>query len=48
MTISVERVEVYSVGTETPEVLGFSNEGELEKALVPLMQEVTQKDSIAI
>ena len=36
------------IGEETAEVLGFDNEEELEAALIPLMQEVSGFESIAI
>ena len=47
MTISLESTEIFSVGTEPLEVLGFKNERELEQALIPLMQEIEQEGLIA-
>ena len=50
MTLSLEAVEVYSIGTESLEVLGFTNERDLEAALIRLMQdqeEIEPEDLIA-
>ncbi len=47
MTTSLETAEVYSIGTEPLDVLGFKNERELEEALIPLMEEIEQDNSIA-
>ena len=38
MTLSLETVEIDSIGAEPLEVLGFKNQRELEEALIPLMQ----------
>ncbi len=44
MTISLEKEEESSIGNEPLEVLGFSNERQLEEALLPLMQEIKQDE----
>ena len=46
MVHSGETTEVYSIGTEPAQVLGFVNERDLEEALIPLMEEIEQKDLI--
>ena len=40
MSLSIEKTDSYSMGTEPIEVLGFKSESELEEALIPLMQEI--------
>ena len=40
MSISLNTIEISSMGTEPLEVLGFKNEIELEEALIPLMKEI--------
>ena len=47
MSLSTEKDEGYSMGTEPMEVLGFKNKGELEEALIPLMQEIEPDDLLA-
>ncbi len=47
MMITSLETEVYSIGTEPMEVLGFENEKDLEAALFPLMQELKSEDLIA-
>ncbi len=37
---------IESLGTEPIEVFGFSSEAELEQALMPLMQEITEDNSL--
>ena len=44
MVLSLETSEVYSIGTEPAEVLGFKNERELDEVLIPLMQEIEGAD----
>ncbi len=40
--ISTAEYYVESLGTEPMEIFGFSSEEELEKALLPLMQEISE------
>ena len=47
MSLSIEKTEGYSMGTEPLEVLGFKNESELEEALIPLMQDIELDDLLA-
>ena len=47
MSLSIEKTEGYSMGTEPIEVLGFKNESELEEALIPLMQDIGPDDFMA-
>ncbi len=47
MSLSIEKTEAYSIGTEPIEILGFTNESELEEALIPLMQVIEPDDSLA-
>ena len=47
MSLSIEKAEGYSMGTEPIEVLGFKNERELEDALIPLMQDIEPDDLLA-
>ena len=47
MSLSIEKTEGYSMGTETIEVLGFKNECDLEEALIPLMQDIEPDDVLA-
>ena len=47
MSLSIEKTEDYSMGTETLEVLGFKNQSELEEALIPLMKEIEADDLLA-
>ncbi len=47
MSLSIEKTEDYSMGTEPIEVLGFKNKSELEEALIPLMQEIEPDDLLA-
>ena len=47
MSLSIEKTEGYSMGTEPIEVLGFKNQSELEEALIPLMQEIEPYDLLA-
>ena len=47
MSVSIEKTEDYSMGTEPIEVLGFKNESELEEALIPLMQDIEPDDLLA-
>ncbi len=42
MSLAIE-TEVYSIGTEPLEVLGFQSEKDLEEALFHLMQEAKQE-----
>ena len=47
MSLSIEKIEHYSMGTEPMEVLGFKNESELEEALIPLMQHIEPDNLLA-
>ena len=47
MSLSIEKTDGYSMGTEPIEVLGFINERELEEALIPLMQDIEPDDLLA-
>ena len=47
MSLSIEKTDGYSMGTEPIETLGFINESELEEALIPLMQDIEPDDSLA-
>ncbi len=47
MSVSIEKAEDSSMGTEPLEVLGFKNESELEEALIPLMQDIKPDDLLA-
>ena len=47
MTLSLKTADVYALGTEPIEILGFKNERELEEALLPLMQDIEQEGFIA-
>ena len=47
MTISLHPSEIFSIGNEPLEVLGFQNERDLEDALIPLMQEIDKEELIA-
>ncbi len=47
MTNSVESIKI-SLGDEPAEVLGFKTEEQIEIALVPLMEEVFDNETIAI
>ncbi|WP_320674065.1 hypothetical protein [Prochlorococcus sp. MIT 1341] len=47
MSVSLGADEVYSIGKEPAEVLGFENERELTEALTPLMQEIEGGDLMA-
>ena len=44
MSLSIEKTDSYSMGTEPIEALGFTNERELEEALIPLMQDIEPYD----
>ncbi len=44
MSLSIDKTEDSSMGTEPIEVLGFKNENELEEALIPLMKEIESDD----
>lgn len=46
MSISLDTIEISSIGTEPIEVLGFKNEIELEEALIPLMKEIESDELI--
>tara|TARA_B100000965_G_scaffold43809_1_gene32105 strand:- start:457 stop:603 length:147 start_codon:yes stop_codon:yes gene_type:complete len=47
MTHSVESIFI-SLGNEPAEVLGFKTEEQIEKALIPLMAEVFQNETISV
>ena len=47
MSLSIEKTDSYSMGTEPIETLGFINESELEEALIPLMQDIEPYDLLA-
>ncbi len=47
MSLSIEKTDSYSMGTEPIEALGFINESELEEALIPLMQDIEPDDLVA-
>ena len=47
MKNSVES-NVISLGNETAEVLGFKTEEQIETALIPLMAEVFQNETISV
>ncbi len=47
MTNSVESIAI-SLGNEPAEVLGFKTEEQIEIALIPLMADVFQDETIAI
>ena len=47
MTNSVESI-VISLGNEPAEALGFKTEEQIETALIPLMAEVFQNETISI
>ena len=47
MTHSVESI-VMSLGNEPAEVLGFKTEAQIEKALIPLMADVFEDETISI
>ena len=47
MTHSVESI-VKSLGNEPAEVLGFKTEEQIEKALIPLMADVFEDETISI
>ena len=47
MSLSIQKAECYSIGTEPIEVLGFKNESELEEALIPLMQDIEPDNLLA-
>ena len=47
MSLSIEKTEGYSMGTEPIEVLGFKNQSELEEALIPLMKDIEPDDLLA-
>ena len=47
MSLSIEKTEGYSIGTEPIEILGFNSKSELEEALIPLMQEIELDDLLA-
>ena len=47
MSLSIEKAESCSIGTEPIEVLGFKNKSELEEALIPLMQDIEPYDLLA-
>ena len=47
MTNTVESI-VISLGNETAEVLGFKTEEQIERALIPLMAEVFNNESLTV
>lgn len=47
MTNSVESVAI-SLGNESAEVLGFKTEEQIEKALIPLMEDFFNDDDISV
>ena len=47
MTHSVESI-IISLGNEPAEVLGFKTEEQIETALIPLMAEVFQNETLTV
>ena len=47
MSLSIEKTDGCSMGTEPIEALGFINERELEEALIPLMQDIEPDNLLA-
>ena len=47
MTNSVESIVMY-LGNEPAEVLGLKTEEEIEKALIPLMEDVFKDESVSL
>ena len=47
MSNSIESIAI-SLGNESPEVLGFKTEEQIEKALIPLMADLFNDDKISV